>query len=135
MILLAQPRTNMAYLPASALFSQAAVLLVWGLFSWLSGPLPSCIESWNGLGRKGPLRSSISIPHYRQRTAHTSPGFSQPHPAWPCVLPGRFVRKFTQQMLQEFGSTRSSSLPDTSNATGRKESAVGKQDVHWINLM
>ena len=49
----------------------------------------SITESQNGLGWRGPYRSSSSSPLPRAGTPPTRPGCSKPRPAWPWTLPGR----------------------------------------------
>ena len=60
-------------------------------------PFSACyIESQNGLGWKGPLRScSCNLLLYAGSSL--TPGCSQPHPAWPAVLPGRGTHSLSGQ--------------------------------------
>lgn len=56
----------------------------------------ACRESRNGLGWKGPLRSSSSNPLLQRGTQLSRPGCSQPHPAPLC-----FWLSLVQKVLKE----------------------------------
>ena len=59
-------------------------------------PVGYKIINWFEL-EKGPLRSSHSSPVLYAGTPPSRPGCSQPHPAWPGVLPGRGIHSLAGQ--------------------------------------
>jgi len=83
------PQTHLLSQAASQNWLQKAMLYFCLICTLSSTKRFVFTESWNGLGWKHPLRSPSSNPLLSAGTPPSRPRCSQPHPAWPGVLPGR----------------------------------------------